>query len=486
MSKLQIPETHPLAIFMLRYGPAAGELGPERFVIEQLGAKPDPWQIKALRAFGRGDRLIAVRSCHGPGKTAIAAWLVCLMLTTRLPQKTVATAPTSSQLEGALVPEVKMWFGRLPEEVQNLFDVKAKGIYERMTRHGSESYFEARTSRADAPEALQGVHSDHVLLIGDEASGIPEAVFNAAAGSMSSQHAQTLLIGNPVRTSGYFFEAFHRLADMWTKIHVSHRDSPRVTDEFVEQIRRIHGEDSAEYRVRCLGEFPNADDDTLIPYEWVRTAVGRDIVEAPGVRRVWGVDVARFGDDRTVISERTPRRAHVVDHWKNADTMQTASRIKRLYDDAVHRPESILVDDIGMGSGVLDRLRQLGLPARGVNVAESAAMSEKFNRARSELWWKCREWFQGMNVCLDEPKTKDREDPQEILLAELVSVRYDYTSTGKIDIESKTELKKRIQKSPDFADSLVLTFAEDLVSATWGSDKNVSWSEPIKRGLSVV
>lgn len=486
--KLTLPPTHPLAIFMLRYGPAAGEHGPELFVREQLHAEPDPWQLKVLRAHGRGERRIAVRSCHGPGKTAVAAWLVCYMLCTRLPQKTVATAPTSSQLQGALLPEVKMWFGRLPNEIQDLFDVKANGIYERMTRHGSESYFEARTSRVESPEALQGVHSDHVLLIGDEASGIPEAVFNAAAGSMSSDHATTLLIGNPVRTSGLFFEAFHTLADMWYRVQVAHYDSPRVTDDFVEQIRRTHGEDSSEFRVRCLGEFPKADDDTLIPYEWVRLAVGRDVVDAGNARRVWGVDVARFGDDRTVVVERTPRSARVLDHWKDADTMQSAARIKALYNEApAHaRPSTILVDDIGMGSGVLDRLRQLNLPARGVNVAESAAMSEKFNRARSELWWKCREWFQGMNVRLAEPGTDDRDDPENQLQAELVSIRYDYTSTGKIDVESKTDLKKRIHKSPDFADALVLTFAEDLVSATWGSAGSTSWGEPIKRGLSIV
>lgn len=482
-----LPENDPIALFFLRYGPAAGEEGPERFVREQLSAEPDPWQIKVLRAFGRGERLIAVRSCHGPGKTAVAAWLVCIMLATRLPQKTVATAPSSSQLEGALLPEVKMWWGRLPPEIRDLFDVKAKGIYEKMTPHGSESYFEARTSRAESPEALQGVHSDHVLLIADEASGVPEVVFNAAAGSMSSEHATTLLIGNPVRGSGFFYEAFHSLKDMWVTIQVAHYDSPRVTEEFVEQIRRHHGEDSNEFRVRCLGEFPKADDDTLIPRAWLEEAAERDVEDLPGARRVWGVDVARFGSDKNVVAVRTPRTAKILDHWGQADTMASVARVKRLFDEALpgEKPDVILVDEIGMGAGVLDRLRQLGLPARGVNVAEAASMGEKFNRARSELWWRCREWFQGKGVRL-EPGRDDREDPQRILANELAAIRYSYTPSGKVAVEGKDELRKRIHKSPDYADALVLTFAEDLVNLTWGSDNSFSWGKPIKRGLSIV
>lgn len=410
------------------------------------------------------------------------------MLTTRIPQKTVATAPTSSQLEGALVPEVKMWFKRLDPAIVELYDIKAKGIYFKPAPE--ESFFEARTSRADAPEALQGVHSDHVLLLGDEASGIPEAVFNAAAGSMSSDHATTLLIGNPVRTSGLFFEAFHRLADLWYKVHVSHKDSPRVTDDFVQQIARTHGEDSAEFRVRCLGEFPRADADTLIPYEWVQTAVERDIVEHKNARKVWGLDVARYGGDSNVLVVRTPRTAKVLDHWKDADTMTTSSRVKALWDATADsdRPSVILIDSIGMGAGVLDRLRQLGLPARGVNVAEAASMNERFPRARDELWWKGREWFQGLDVRL-EKGTDDIKDPEAVLRQELVAVRYGYTDTGKIKVESKEEMRKptRLGKSPDYADALILTFAEDLVNAVWGSDGGgTSWNEPIKRGLSVV
>lgn len=471
--------------FIERYGPPAGEDGPVRFVREVLGVTPDPWQERVLRAFGRGERQIAVRSCHGPGKTAVAAWCSVYMLICRFPQKTVVTAPTSGQLKGALVPEVKKWLKRLPPILQDLFTVKAEGIY--LTAAEEESFFEARTSRAEAPEALQGVHSEHVLLIGDEASGIPEKVFEAAVGSMSSDNATTLLIGNPVRTSGFFFDCFHNLRDMWFTEHVSHEDSPRVTDDFVQEMARRYGEDSNAFRIRCLGEFPKSDDDTVIPFEWVEAARNREVEERPDPVRVWGLDVARFGSDRNALSERTHRKGRVLEVWDSTDLMETAGRVKSVWDEAKpsERPRTILVDVIGMGGGVVDRLRELGLPVRGVNVGETASYKDKFMRMRSELWWECREWLGRKDVCL-EPGTDDREDPQEVLASELVVPKYQFTSTGKIKVEGKEDTKKRVRKSPDVADSFVLTFAEDLATLVHGSKGSSNWDKPLKRNISVV
>lgn len=475
-----------IAEFGERYGPPAGGDGPVRLVRELFDAEPDPWQEDVLRAFGRGERRIAVRSCHGPGKTATAAWCVWAMLLTRFPQKTVATAPSSGQLQGALLPEIKMWGKRLAPALQDLFDVKANGIYLKVAP--DESFFEARTSRADNPEALQGVHAPHVLLIADEASGVPEAVYEASIGSMSDQNATTLLIGNPVRTSGFFYDCFHKLRDRWFTRKVSHEDSPRVTADFVEDVRRRYGEDSSAFRIRCLGEFPKADEDTVIPFELVESARSRDIEEPDTVRRVWGLDVARFGSDRSALVERTNRWSKVLAIWDHASLMETAGRVKRRWDDTMPhlRPKSILVDSIGMGGGVVDRLRELGLPARDVNVGEAAELNDKFMRARSELWWLAREWLEAKNVRLEPPASDDPEDPQEVLASELILPKYEFTSTGKINVEPKSELKKRESKSPDVADAFVLTFAEDLSAAIHGAAGSTSWGEPLKRGLPVV
>lgn len=479
-------QENPLLEFVDRYGPHQGEEGPVRFVTEVLGITLDPWQERVLRAFGRGERQIAVRSCHGPGKTATAAWCCVYMLCCVFPQRTVVTAPTSGQLKGALVPEVKKWLKRVPAPLLDNYNIKAEGIY--FIPAPEESYFESRTSRAETPEALQGVHSEHVLLVGDEASGIPEQVFQAASGSMSDEHATTLLIGNPVRTSGLFFEAFHSLRHRWYTEHVSYKDSSRVSDKFVRDMAETYGADSSAYRVRVLGEFPLRDEDSVIPFELVESARTREIEEAPDSRKVWGLDVARFGNDRSALVERTRRSARVLDVWGHVSLMETVGRVKARWDDLPphDRPSTILVDVIGMGGGVVDRLHEMGLPVHGVNVGESASMSEKYMRARSELWWKCREWLEKKDVHL-EPGKDDKDDPNRLLAVELTTPTYNFTSSGKIQVEPKSEVKKRTKgnKSPDIADALVITFAEDLSMATFGSANSSSWNEPIKRGFNI-
>ena len=468
--------------FADRYGPPAGEEGGVRLVQEVFGVEPDGWQADhVLRPFCAGKRRISIRSCHGVGKTAVAAWLVWIMLLTRYPQRTVATAPGAPQLEGALIPEVKLWGKKLSPLLLDLFEIKAKGIY--LRTNPESSYFEARTSRADNPEALQGVHSDNVLLIGDEASGIPEAVYEAAIGSMSGENATTLLIGNPVRTSGLFFDTHHKLKDMWHTVKVGHTDSPRVTDDFVEDVRRRYGERSNAFRVRALGEFPLTDDDTVISWESVELAREREVQDSPNAERVWGLDVARFGSDSCSLAERTKRKGQILDVWEGMDLMVTCGKVKVRWDETPEslRPYVILIDVIGMGGGVVDRLQELGLPVRGVNVGETAAMNERFDRARSELWWMCRDWLGANDVHL--AKDDDRDGFNERLARELVVPKYKPTSAGKILVEPKSATKKVLGSSPDVADSFVLTFAEDLSIMTGSGFGN--WSEPIKRGTKI-
>ena len=470
--------------FIERYGPAAGEDGPVLFVQEQLGIEPDPWQADVLRAWGRGERRIAIRSCHGPGKTAVAAWLVICQLCTIL-GKVVATAPTTAQLDDALIAEIKMWMGRLPDAIQELFEVKARRIELRSA--SDETFFSGRTSRAEKPEALQGIHAEQgrVTLIADEASGVPESIFEVAAGSMSGHNCTTLLLGNPVRTSGFFFDTFHKLQSMWKTVHVSHTDSDRVSEDFVRDIAARYGDDSNAFRIRCLGEFPRSDDDTIIPYELLVSATERDIQPTPNARIVWGVDVSRFGDDVSVLVKRQPRILLPDIHvWKQLDLMELSGRIKAEYDNtAAHeRPEEILIDVIGLGAGVVDRLAELKLPARGINVSETAAASGRYRNLRTELWFEAREWLAARDVKLPKPTSKD--DTAEMLIVELSQLRYKFTSSGKLMAESKDELKKRGYKSPNVADAFVLTFASTAISLVFGSALGGSWGEPLKRGLS--
>lgn len=464
------------------------------FVQEVLGVKVDPWQELVLRAFGRGQRSISIRACHGPGKTALAAWLVLYMLLCRFPQKTVATAPSAAQLKGALVPEVKMWFGHLPQTLQGLFEVKAEGIY--LKAAPDSSFFEARTARAEAPEALQGVHSAHVLIIADEASGVPEPIFVAGVGAMSDENACTLLLSNPTRTSGYFYDSHHKNAHRWLTVHVSHKDSSRVSDKFVEEVADTWGRDSDEFRVRALGDFPRQDLNTLIPAEFVDSARKRDVVTPPGLSEVWGLDVARFGDDSNALVRRN--KLAVLPNiavWSGIDLMQTAGRVKAAWDETTPhlRPDEILIDEIGLGAGVVDRLRELNLPVRGINVSEASAMSDKYRNLRTELWFKCRDWLGSKNHKLPREECCERGGSNQCahnqLADELRAPRYGYTSTGKLLVETKADMKRRGLASPNVADALMLTLASEPASLFGGSSsstKSIAWNEPVRRGLSHV
>lgn len=469
--------TNILMDFVRRYGPLAGEEGPYLFVTEVLGITPDEWQVGVLNAFGRGERRISIRSCHGPGKTALAAWLIVYQLACRFPQKTACTAPTGGQLFDALYAEVKKWVKRLPEPLQALFDVKRDRI--ELFAAPEESFLSVRTARADQPEALQGIHSDEgfVLLVVDEASGVPEAIFEAAAGSMSGHNCTTLLLSNPVRTTGFFFDTHHRLADMWHTVHISAFDSPRVTRDFIDDISARYGENSNAYRIRVLGEFPAADEDTVIPFELVELASKRDVHPTPGAPVVWGLDVARFGDDRTALAKR---KGNVVTElpktWRGLDTMQVVGRVVHEWNSTYlpDRPIEILVDVIGYGAGVADRLRELGLPARGVNVSESPAMKSRYVLLRDELWFEMREWFMRRDC-----RIPDSDD----LKVELIAPKYDIVdSSGRVKVEQKKLTKKRLPRvgSPDIADALMLTFAGNAATAVLGAQV-LSWNKPLRR-----
>jgi hypothetical protein len=477
---------NPLLDFIQRYGPAAGEEGPVLFVREVLGAKPDEWQEDFLRAYGRGERRISMRACHGPGKTCAIAWAVVHQQVCRFPQKTVATAPTRGQLFDALFAEVMTWFTKLPEVIQQLYTTKSDRI--ELTAAPDESFFSARTARRESPEALQGVHCDpgYVLLVVDEASGVEEAIFEAAVGSMSQANATSIMASNPTKTSGTFFESQTKLKKQddtdrrpgtWLCFHIGAHNSPRVTPDFISDVAARYGEDSNQYRVRVLGEFPKSDEDTVVPFHLVESARERDIEVPPEARRVWTVDVARFGADISVIMERTQRSAEWAKPFKGLDTMQLTGRIKQMWDEAMpdDRPYEILVDVIGLGAGVVDRLKELGLPVRGINVSESASMSEAYINLRAELWFKAREWLEERQGRIN-PALHD-------LCAELVVPRYEYTSNGKIKVESKDSMKKRGHKSPNFADAFVLSFASNAVTATSGRKSRLNRGEPLRRNI---
>jgi hypothetical protein len=443
---------------------------PVKFVELVLEAKPLPWQKDFLNSIASGERRISVRAGHGVGKSTACSWALIWHLLTRFPQKAICTAPTAGQLFDALFSEVKHWINRLPPSLRDAIEVYSDRIVQKGTPESS--FISARTSSAERPEALAGVHSEHVLLICDEASAIPEAVFESAAGSMSGHSATTILIGNPTRNTGLFFKTHHSLSSDWKTMHVSCLSNPLVANDFIEQIKATYGEGSNAYRVRVLGEFALRDDDVLIPAELVDGAMQRDVVLNTSEPLIYGVDVARFGDDRTVICKRQGNLVVGFKHWSGEDLMGTVGRI--VHESNLDKPEEICVDSIGLGGGVADRLRELGHNVRDVNVSESAALNQQAARLRDELWMAAKDWLETRAVKL--PKDDD-------LRAELTGPTYGFTSNGRIKVEGKSEMKRRGMRSPDLADALCLTFASQAAGV---GGRALRWipGKPLKRNLS--
>ena len=458
---------NPLTEFVLRYRD-----DPVLFVKEVLGAEPYDYQSEFLNAISSGERKMSVRSGHGTGKSTSASWAMLWFLLLRFPNKVVVTAPTSSQLFDALFAELKRWINELPPHLQQLLTVKSDRV--ELTSAASEAFISARTSRAETPEALAGVHSENVLLVVDEASGVPEKVFEAAAGSMSGHSATTLLLSNPTRSSGTFYESQTRMSKSWWTRRWSCVESPLVSAEFVNEVRERYGEESNAFRIRVLGEFPMADDDTIIPFHLAHSATQRDIEMTPDIKPIWGLDVARFGTDKTALCKRYGNVVTDIDAWQGLDLMQTVGRVMAEYEalPSSQRPTEILVDSIGVGGGVVDRLRELGVPVRGINVGEAPAMGKTYMNLRSELWFKTKGW-------LEDRSCKIPRNDQ--LVAELTGIRYAFTSSGKMKAESKDAMRKRGLKSPDLADALCLTMASDAVTALSGNNNN--WNKSIRRNL---
>jgi len=456
--------------FMEEFVAAYGN-DPVLFVEEMLGAQPFDYQAEFLRAL-LDERKMSVKSGHGTGKSTTASWAMLWFMLLRYPCKVVVTAPTSSQLFDAMFAELKRWINELPKELQQLLNVKSDRV--ELVSAPAEAFISCRTARAETPEALAGVHSDHVLLIVDEASGVPEQVYEAAAGSMSGHNATTLMLSNPTRSSGTFFESHNRMANSWWTRTWSCKDSPLVSHEFVDEMELRYGPESNAYRVRVLGEFPLSDDNTIIPYHLVEAAQNRDVVVSDEATVVWGLDVARFGSDATALCKRQGPIVTELRSWRGLDLMQTTGRVVAEYEALApsKRPAEILVDSIGVGSGVVDRLQELGLPVRGVNVAESPSMGDTYMNLRSELWFKCKAW-------LEDRSCKLPKDDQ--LIAELTAIRYSFTSSGKMKAESKDEMRKRGLGSPDLADALCLTMASDAATALSGAFK--TWRGELKRNL---
>ncbi len=450
--------------------------------------EPDQWQVDVLTDYRNRERSISIRSGHGVGKTTVLAWIIIHHMIFNFPQKTVVTAASEDQLFDGLAAEVAAWVGKLPPKIRGLFDVKAQRIEllpsPSAPEANKESFVSFRVSRADKPEALAGIHSDagSVLLIGEEASGIPDAIFESASGSMSGANAITILAGNMVRSSGMFYDTHfkvHRTPTNptgWKTHHISALDSPRVSKQFIEEAILRYGERSNYFRVRVLGEPPLAEANKIIPWELMDAALTRDVAPIESAHVIWGLDPGRFDDPTAIAKRKGNALVEKTQEWHGLDTMQIVGTLVNEYEmtDIRKRPVEILVDVIGIGAGVVDRARELGLPVRGINVSETPAVGKRYRNLRTELWFRTREWLEKRDVNLAG---------DQALGDELVRQPYDVLdSTGRVEATSKKMLRSKGVASPNRADALNLTFASTYATAAGGEGRR-DWKKPLRRTI---
>lgn len=307
---------------------------------------------------------------------------------------------------------------------------------------------------------FQGIHRRYVLVILDEACGIPTQLWTAVEAITTNMDCRLIAVGNPDDPATEFNEVC-KPGSGWNVIRISAFDTPNFTDEEVpdglrplllapewEQDKaRRWGVESPRYTSKVLGEFPDIGEDVLIPPSWIRAAQERE--SQPGPWSILGVDVARYGSDRTVLCLRRGPVARVVGDYATGSTTDTTSKV--IVAKREHSVNEIRVDGVGVGGGVVDQLLQLGHDVLDMQAGAAAADSEHFLNCRSAWWWATRERFESGDIDID-PNDDD-------LAAELGAIKYKYTARQQIQIESKAEMKKRGLGSPDRADALMLTAA---------------------------
>lgn len=457
----------------------------ERYVIERLGMKPTWQQRQLLQAISEPGAKVSVRSGHGTGKSGATAGTICWFMETRKFPKIPCTAPTSAQLRDVLWAEISKWVRRSDARYlkygvspalwfSNLFRLTRDRLYDPSAKE--EWYAVARTSGKDNPDALQGFHASdvevaadgrtlvgpasaegNILFVVDEAPGVFEQVFEVAEGALSSHGARLLMVGNPTKLKGYFADSHRKDRSQFTTLHFKSSESPLVDPQYRQRLVRKYGEGSNVVRVRADGEFPKKEDDVLISLEHAESAILRPQRKDNAQEIRLGVDVARFGNDRTVFVVRRGSSILYIEVATKKSTMWTTGRAKQLREK--FGCTGIFVDSIGVGAGVVDRLRELREPVTDVNVATAAPprAQGQGKTLRDHLWLEMATWLEEEKPSFSQVQREIAED----LAGELVTPRYSIDSSGRFVIESKDQQKKRLGHSCDLADGLGVTFASD-------------------------
>lgn len=440
---------------------------PVAWVRERLGE--DVWSVQAqvMRAVAT-HRLVTVQSSHGIGKTHLASRLICWFLDTHPLDDTmvVTTAPTSHQVRAVLWRYVRQAHekGRMPGFITQS-QVPEWKIDGNLVAFG-------RRPADHQQSAFQGQHAEHMLIVLDEAGGIPKWLWDASDSLMTGSDQHLLAIGNPDNSSSHFYTVC-TTEPGWHRMRVSSFDTPAftgepvteemaarlVTREWVQDKQERWGEQSPLYRAKVLGEFVDSEDG-LIPLSWVRAANARwhtwheTGAREVGGRRIIGVDVARYGEDATALAVREGDVIREIKTWHRMATTDTTE----LVETELLFPRSLaVVDVIGVGAGVVDQLRKRRCSVVAYNAAAATKRRDstgqwRFRNVRGASYWNLRELLDpaaGATLALPE---------DDELTAELCAIQWSIGTGNTLLVEAKDDIRKRIGRSTDRADAVAMAF----------------------------
>jgi hypothetical protein len=399
----------------------------------------------------------AVSSGRGIGKSALVSWITIWMLTTRIGSTTIISANSESQLRSVTWAEITKWLAMALNS--HWFEVSATRLMpakwitelvERDLKKGTRYWgVEGRLWSAENPDAYAGVHNfDGVLVVFDEASGIDDSIWAVTSGFFTENTPNRfwMAFSNPRRNTGYFYEAFNSKREFWTTKVVDARTVEGTDKQVYQQIIDEYGADSSQAHVEVYGQFPSEGDDQFISASLVDEAMKRPKYQDQSAPIVIGVDPARFGADATVIAVRQGRDIIAIQRHRGDDTMTVVGHVIEAIEE--YKPALVVIDEGGLGAGIVDRLKEQRYKIKGVNFGNKSSNPVMYGNKRAEMWGKMKDWLKTASIPLDR-----------FLKTDLISPMMKPDSKGTIFLESKKDMKARGLASPDAADAICVTFA---------------------------
>lgn len=438
---------------------------PVLFAKEVVCFVPDEWQSGVLMDVAKVPK-VSVRSGQGVGKTSIEAVIALWFLSCFPMSRVVATAPTARQLNDVLWAELSKWISKSP-----LLKALLKWTKTKVEVRGYSERWFATARTATTAENMQGFHEDNMLFIIDEASGVSNEIIESILGTLSGKNNKLLMCGNPTKTSGVFFDSHNRDRALFKTYRVSSLDCPRTNKENINAMLEKYGRNSNFARVRIYGDFPEQEDDVFITLSALERSANTVVDEKPVPVTVRiGCDVARYGDDKTIIGVKVDEKVSFYEKAQGQDTMRTADNIAMCYKKLIDRYSQykgkiiVTVDDGGVGGGVVDRLRRI-CKADPKTYGRMKVVPVKFGmRIRHRYYYDTTTYMMAaVKELLSDTDKNGEAKPIELvlpkdddLIAQLSCRKYTMTENSVIKIESKKEMKARGLPSPDEADCVLL------------------------------